>query len=152
MEGVSYRNRFEEQSSSRNGMGITALLRQLRDETTTLLRQEVALAKTEMSEKAATYGRNTAYLAVGGAVAYAGALLLLAALSILVSWLFATYVELDTWIAAMLGPAIVGAIVAAIGYALIQKAIATIRSESPMPEKTIETLKEDKQWVQSKVT
>jgi uncharacterized membrane protein YqjE len=150
MECISPQRRFQEHGSSRNGVGITDLLRQLRDDTMALFRQEVDLAKTEMSEKAATYGRNAAFIAVGGAVAYAGVLLLLAALSILVSWLF-TFTDMDRWLAAMLGPAIVGAIVAMVGYALIQKAISTLRSESPVPEKTLKTLKEDKQWVQNKV-
>src|SRR5918993_5925004 len=61
---------------------IADLLKELRDESSTLLRQEVALAKTEMTQKATDYGKNAASIAVGGAVAYAGALLLLAGVTV----------------------------------------------------------------------
>src|SRR5687767_11341854 len=61
---------------------IADLLKELRDESSNLLRQEVALAKTEMAEKAADYGKNAASIATGGAVAYAGALLLLAGVTV----------------------------------------------------------------------
>ena len=66
----------------REERSIGQLLKELRDETTTLLRQEVDLAKTEMGEKAADYGKNAASIATGGAVAYAGALLLLAGVTV----------------------------------------------------------------------
>jgi len=39
-----------------------------------LVRQEVALAKLEVTQKAKYLGRNVGYLVVGGAVAYAGLL------------------------------------------------------------------------------
>ena len=45
---------------------IFGLLRELRDELGTLFRQEVALAKTEVSEKADLAKRNSIYIAVGG--------------------------------------------------------------------------------------
>lgn len=151
MEGSSRTTRYDAPEVSRDEQSFTTLLRQLRDDTTTLFRQEVTLAKTEMSEKATRVGRNLAYLTVGGLVAYAGVILLLAALAAFVAWLF-TLADVSNWVAAWLGAAIVGAVVAAIGYALVQKAISTLKTESPVPEKTVETLKEDKQWAQNKVT
>ena len=63
----------------REERSIGQLLKELRDETTTLLRQEVDLAKTEMGEKASRVGKNLGSLAVGGGVAFLGALALLAA-------------------------------------------------------------------------
>ena len=56
---------------------VPSLLRELRDETTTLLRQEVALAKTEMKENLSRFGSNVAHIAIGGFIAYAGAIVLL---------------------------------------------------------------------------
>src|SRR5687768_5064568 len=56
---------------------IGSLLKELRDESATLLRQEVALAKTEMSEKASMIGRNVASIGVGAATLYAGVTVLL---------------------------------------------------------------------------
>ena len=45
-----------------------------------LVRQEVALAKLEVTQKAKYLGRNVGYLVVGGAVAYAGLLAVIAAI------------------------------------------------------------------------
>jgi hypothetical protein len=58
------------------------LFSELTHEITTLLRQEVTLAKTELSQKAAHVGRDVGFLLAGGAVAYAGLLALVAALII----------------------------------------------------------------------
>jgi hypothetical protein len=69
----------EPRAASRDGRSMVELLKELRDETVTLMRQEVALAKVELSEKAVRYGRNIAYLAIGGLILYAGLLFLLAA-------------------------------------------------------------------------
>jgi hypothetical protein len=129
---------------------IADLLKELRDESSALLRQEVALAKTEMAEKAAEYGKNTASIAVGGAVAYSGVLLLLAGLTVALA-LILDAVGMDEhawWIA----PLIVGGIVAAIGYAMINKGTAAIKQQSPVPQKTVQSLQEDKQWLKDKVS
>ena len=130
---------------------ISSLLRELRDETALLLRQEVALAKTELSEKAARTGRNAAYLAAGGAVACAGAMLLLLAVTAAVAALLNTAgLEWEVW--SWLAPLIVGGVVAVVGYGLLQKAISTLKSESPVPEKTTQSLQENKRWLQHKVS
>ena len=50
---------------------IVYLLKKLRDDTTTLVRDEISLAKTEISEKIASTSRNVGYLAAGALVAYA---------------------------------------------------------------------------------
>lgn len=130
---------------------IGELIKELRDETTALVRKEVALAKTEMSEKAAKYGRNAGYMGIGGILAHAGAIVLLLGLSAL---LYAGLVELGLshMTSGWLAPLIVGAIVAVIGYALAQKAISAFKRESLVPEKTVDSLKEDQQWLRRKVT
>ncbi|HEY5742925.1 MAG TPA: phage holin family protein, partial [Terrimicrobiaceae bacterium] len=53
--------------------------------------------------------------------------------------------------ATLLGFLIVGAVVGAIGAFLIIKALETLKKEPLTPTKTAETLKENKEWVQSKV-
>ena len=141
------RNRIE----TDDNRSIGSLLRDLRDETTLLLRQEVALAKTEMSEKASRYGRNAGYLAVGGVVAFAGVLFLLLALTV---GLYALLVAMDLshYVAGWLAPLIVGAVVTAIGYSLVQKAITAFKHETPVPERTKESLEENTRWLQHKVS
>jgi hypothetical protein len=129
---------------------LADLLRQLRNEMTALLRQEVALAKTETTEKASRVARNGAYLAIGGLVAYAGVILLLVAAT---AGLYVGLVAagLTNATSGWLAPLIVGAIVAVIGYALVQKALSTLRRESMVPERTVHSLQRDQQWAKEKV-
>ncbi len=137
-----------------DGRSLGDLIKELRDEATELVRKEVALAKTEISEKATMAGRNVAYLIVGGAVAYAGALLLLVTASFAVTWaLIAMGMDGDARYAAyVLGPLLVGVVVTAIGYGLIQKAISTFRdTDRFVPHKTVDSMQENKQWAQSKI-
>ena len=128
---------------------LADLIRELRDEFTVLLRQEVAMAKTEMSEKASIVSRNASSLVVGGAVAFlAITFLLLSVTGGLALMIMATEAELHAiWIA----PLIVGIVIAAIAAVMIAKAKKALESTSLVPHQTIETLKEDKQWAQAKV-
>lgn len=128
---------------------LADLIRELRDESTVLLRQEVAMAKTEMSEKASTVGRNVTTMVIGGAVALLAIIFLLLAITGgLALMILATDAELHAiWIA----PLIVGFVIAAIAAVMILQAKETLASTSLVPHQTIETLKEDKQWAQSKV-
>lgn len=141
------RNRMETEDHRTLG----TLLRDLRDETTTLLRQEVALAKTEMSEKAAATGRNVGYLAAGGMVLLLGAIFLLLAVTCGV-YAALTALDLSPYIAGWLAPLIVGAVVAGIGYVLVQKGLTALKHTSPVPEQTKETLQENKRWLEQKVS
>jgi hypothetical protein len=144
-------NRISEDGGARaeQGRSLTDLIRDLRDETTTLMRQEFALAKTELTEKTSRVSRNLGYLAIGGAVAYAGALLLVMGVA---AGLYVMLVAmgLSHEAAGWLAPLIVGGALAGVGYSMIQKAIATLRHESFVPERTIESLKEDKQLIQER--
>lgn len=128
---------------------VADLIRELRDETSLLVKQEIALVQTEMSEKTSRFTRNAVYLAVGGLVAFSGFIFVLLALSILTS-VGLEGAGVDPELAFWLGPGIVGLVIAIVGYALVQKAISTFSKESFTPEKTIRTLKEDKQWAQEK--
>jgi xanthine/uracil permease len=133
----------------REERSIGQLLKELRDETTTLLRQEVELAKTEMSEKASRAGRNLGALAVGGGVAFLGALALLAAVVYGLTSILNQFMSVG--VAIWLAPLIVGLVLAGIGYSLVQKALATLRQESLTPRKTNETLQENKEWLKARM-
>lgn len=129
---------------------LVDLLKELRDESMLLFRQEVDLAKTEMSEKASRAGRNVGYLAAGGVVAAMGALILL--LGIVVGlYVGLTAAGLSHATAGWLAPLIVGGGVAGIGYGLIQKAITTLKNESLVPERSKASLVADKNWIKEKV-
>lgn len=121
---------------SKDDRSLGELFAELARETSTLVRQEVTLAKTEMTDKATKAGKDVASMAVGGAVAYAGFLVILAAIVLLLAEV------MDTWLAAF----IVGAAVLAIGYVLIQRGREALKKEDLAPRQTMETLKEDAEW------
>jgi hypothetical protein len=129
---------------------IADLLRELREESVTLVKQEVALAKTEMKEKGAKLGRNAAYLAAGGLIGYAGLIFLLFAGMRLLT-LGLVRAGIDPAIAAWLSPAILGTAVLLIGVILAVKAWKTISHESLIPEKTIQSIKEETSWTRAKL-
>lgn len=118
------------------------LFSELTRDLTALVRQEAALARTELTEKAQTVGKNLGVLAAGGAVAYAGFLALLAALILGLGQLGVPW-----WLSAL----IVGLVVAGVGYALVQKGLAALKQLNLAPEQTIATLKEDKEWAKEQV-
>jgi hypothetical protein len=130
---------------------IVYLLRKLRDDTTALVHDEISLAKTEISEKIATTSRNVGYLAAGALVAYAALILILQGIGLLLRDLFISG-GMNQASASLLGFLIVGGVVGIIGAILIVKALDTLKKEPLTPTKTAETLKEDKEWVQSKVS
>lgn len=147
-ESVQHDQRAE---SDRGERSLASLLKELRDETTTLMREEVALAKTETSEKINRVSRNVGYLAGGGSVAFAGVMmLLLAAAAGLYVGLLAMDLAVST--ALWLAPLIVALVVIAIGYAMLQKAINTLKHESAIPERTAKTVQDDKNWIKEKVS
>jgi hypothetical protein len=121
---------------SRDGRSLGELFSELAQETSTLVRQEVNLAKTEMSQKASTAGKHLGVLAAGGALAYAGLLAILAGVIALLNDV------MPLWVAALL----VGIVVAIVGYLLIRKGLDALKREDFAPRETIETLKEDQQW------
>jgi hypothetical protein len=129
---------------------LASLIKDLRDESLALMKQEVALLKTEMTEKAKIATRNVAYIAAGGIVALGALICLLAAASYgVAAILYRLGVSADH--AVWLGWLIVGAIVGTVAFVLVSKGIKTLRCMSPVPEKTIEALKEDKQWLTNKI-
>jgi len=128
------------------------LFSELASETGTLVRQEASLAQTELTQKATIVGKNVGYLVAGGAVGYTALLVILAAVVIglaqiiraLTDWQLIT----SAWIAAM----IVGLIVGIIGYMLVTSALAKLKNTDLAPRETVETIKEDAQWLKNQVS
>jgi len=119
---------------------IGDLFRELAGETTTLLRQEVALAKTETTQKAKAVLGDAAMIVGGGLAALVGAIVLVFGLGYLLG---------DALDNIGLGLLLVGLIVAVVGGLLAKSGIAKFSEIHFGPERTIETLKEDKQWLQN---
>lgn len=129
---------------------IPGLLRELRDETTTLLRQEVTLAKTEMKENVSRIGGHVAHIAVGGFVAYAGIIVLLIGIGHLLGALLIR-AGLDPELAQWLAPTVIGLIVAVIGWVMLAKAKQAIAHDDLAPRQTIDSLRDNKQWANQKL-
>ena len=118
------------------------LFSELAAETGTLVRQEVSLAQAELTAKATTVGKNVGFLAVGGAIAYAGVLAILAGIIIGLSYF------IPTWLAALL----VGVVVGIAAYVLISSALTALKETNLTPEETVESIKEDAQWLKNQVS
>lgn len=130
---------------------IIDLLRQLRDDTATLVREEVRLAKTEMVEKLSRAGRNVAYLAVGGLIASSALGMLLMAFGYLLAGVFLKQ-GYNSGTATFLGFLVVALIVAAIAAAMVAKSFKALANDSLAPTRTTRSLQEDKQWAKDKLS
>ena|SRR5688572_6560776 len=131
-----------QQRMAKEERSLGDLFAELAGETGTLVRQEVALAQTEIVHKATKAGKNIGYLVVGGAVAYAGVLAIIAGIIILLSNV------MPAWASALL----IGVAIAAAAYFMISSALAELKKTDPMPRNTIETIKEDAKWLKNEVT
>jgi len=108
-----------------------------------LVRQELELAKAEMAEKGRVAGPGLGMLG-GAGVAGLMAAGATTACSILVLSIF-----LPEWLAALL----VGAVLAAVAYLLVQRGKEQVKKAGvPLPEQTIETVKEDLEWAKTRAT
>lgn len=109
------------------------LFGELTSEMSTLVRQEMELAKAEMSQKTSGLGRDAGMIAAGGAVAYAGFLAIVA--GIIVGLAAA---GLSWWLSALL----VGLVVAGVGYLIAKSGLDGLKKNDLTPRQTIESLRE----------
>ena len=102
----------------------------------TLVRQEIQLAKVEMSEKASQAGKDAGMVAAGGTLAHAGLLAVIAGI------ILALGTVIPLWVSAL----VVGIVVLAIGAGLARNRLKAMKRIDPAPRQTIETLKENARW------
>lgn len=136
--------------NSENNVTLPMLLRDLRDETTTLLRQEVALAKAELKENASHLASHSLQIAIGGFVSYAGAIVLLIGIGLLLASLLVR-AGMSRDLAQWLAPSVVGAVVALIGAGMAARAKRAMTHDDVAPKQTIASIRENKEWAQSKL-
>lgn len=122
---------------------IGELLKQLATETTTLVRQELDLAKAEMREKAGKAGPGFGMIGAAGGVA----LLALGALTAF--FVLALDGAVPNWLAALIVAIAYGA-VATVLYMRGKERVDD--AGSPAPRQTIETVKEDVEWAKTRAT
>ena len=119
---------------------LSELLRQLSQETATLVRQEIELAKAEVSDKGKKAG-------IGVGIAGAGGIVGLLALGAFTAFLILVLnLAMPAWVAALIVAVVYGAIAAFLGL----KGKEKVQQATPaVPEQTIETVKEDIQWAKN---
>lgn len=117
---------------------IGELFGQLSQDMTLLVRQEIQLARTEMSDKLSRFTNNLVSVLAGGFVAYVGGLALVAALILGIRDL--------ANISLAFSALIVGAILAIVGYVMLQRGLKELKQVELAPRRTVETLKDDVQW------
>jgi xanthine/uracil permease len=121
---------------------LGGLFGDLVNELSTLIRQEFALARAELTQKATEVGKGVGYLAIGGALAYAGFLAILAALIVGLAVL-----GLPWWLA----PLLVGLVVVVVGYFLIRRGLDALKASNLAPRKTIQSIKENREWAKDQM-
>ena len=132
---------MDEQHTQLEDRPIGDLVRQLSDQTTTLVRQEIELAKAEMTAKGKQVGMGA------GAFGGAGLFGLYAVGAITACLILALSTAVEGWLAAL----IVGVVYAAIAgvLALIGKK-KTQAGAPPVPERAISSTKEDVEWAKTR--
>src|ERR671910_3005476 len=118
------------------------LLKQLSQETTQLVHQELELAKAELQQKGKQGG------AGAGRVGGAGALGLAALGALTACFILALNAVMPAWLAAL----IVAVVYGIIAFVLVKQGQARMkRATPPIPEQTIETVKEDVEWAKTQM-
>jgi uncharacterized membrane protein YqjE len=126
--------------------GVGALLRDLAEGSGALVRSEITLARLEAGEIASRLARGSAFMAIGGVLALLGTLSLFAGVILLIGdqWLSRD----RYWLAALIVTVFTG-VVAAV---LAKRGASHLAPSALKPDETVETLKEDREWVKRQLT
>jgi Putative Actinobacterial Holin-X, holin superfamily III len=121
---------------------LPELLKQLSQETTQLVHQELELAKAELQQKGRQAG------AGAGMFGGAGALGLAALGALTACFILALNAVMPAWLAAL----IVAVVYGIIAFVLVKQGQAKLRQATPpVPEQTVETVKEDVEWAKTQM-
>jgi uncharacterized membrane protein YqjE len=121
---------------------LGALFADFSRQLSTLVRQELDLARTEMTAKARGASRDALLIGAGAALLYAGLLVLLAAVVLLL-----VDIGMTPWLAALAVAVVVGVL----GAAAAMRGRDHLMREGLAPQKTIETIKDDADWMKEQM-
>lgn len=124
-----------------SNIGVGDALRGVTQDLSKLVNQEITLAKLEVQQEVKKAGKIAAGFAVAGVAGYFAVLFLSLTLAFLLASLFNSL-----W----LGALVVTLIWGIAGAVLFVRARDQAKSLNPVPEKTVETLKEDKEWLKTR--
>lgn len=123
---------------------VSELVSNLTNEASALIRNEVELAKAEISQKVSQVGSGVTSIAAGGAILYAGFLVLLAALVAAIHEAFGLE---RAWIS----PLIVGLVVALIGGIMLMRGRSNLKAKNLKPKRVIATLRRDREFAREQL-
>jgi uncharacterized membrane protein len=128
---------------------LSSLFTSLTREVSNLIRQEVALARAEVSEKVSQLESGAGSLAAGGMIILIGLFFLAQAL------VFGVAALLQLWtsavVAAWLAPLLVGLVIVIVGWVLLARGRSTLRARNLTPRRTVDSLRRDEQLVEEHV-
>ncbi len=127
--------------SVKQDKSVGELFSDLTREMSTLVRQEVQLAKTEMTHKASSLGKNLGFVAV--ALIFSS----LALQALTAAAILALALVLEAWFAAL----IVGGVLLLVAGVLVMVAQKAIKKEGVAPTQTIQTLQDDARWAKEQI-
>jgi protein-S-isoprenylcysteine O-methyltransferase Ste14 len=109
-----------------------------------LVRKEIALARQEVREEIDAAKNAGIKLGIAGAVLAVGGLLVVLA----IAQGIADLLNWPVWA----GYALVGVVLAIVGGVLLSAGQRQIKSVHPVPERTVETIKENVEWIKDRTT
>lgn len=117
------------------------LFSDLAAQTGKLIRQEAALAKSELTDKAAAAGQDIGMIAAGAFIGYAGLLAVVAGVIVLLAY------AIPLWASALA----VGVVLGIVAYLLVSSGMSHIKNANWAPQESIESIKEDAEWLKKQV-
>jgi uncharacterized membrane protein YqjE len=133
--------RHDDNGSALRDQPVSDLVKQLTEQTKTLVHQEIELAKAELTEKGKKAGLGAGLFGAAGLLAF------FAFATLTACFVLALDTAMASWLAALVVAALYGAIAG--GLALSGKKQVT-EAGSPVPEQTVDTVKEDVQWAKQR--
>ena len=125
---------------TRMDRSLGELFSDLSQQTAELIRQEMRLAKVELSDKLADVGKHVAMIAAAAVFGLAALMAVTAAIVLLL-------VEMGVapWLSAVITAVVMGLV----AFLLAQSGLAALRKKSIAPVETIDSLKETTQWLKN---
>ena len=125
---------------------LGTLVRELADGSAHMIRGEARIARMEIGEVVKGIATGTGFIAIGGVLALLGGLSLFAGVILLIGdqWLPRDLY----WLAALIVLVVSGGI----AFVFFKKGMSMLSPAALAPDQTVETLKEDKEWLKRRMT
>lgn len=120
---------------------LTTLFTELTQETVSLFRKEIQLARSELTDKARQAGRGATEIAIGAI------LLLVAVGALAAAAILGLSLVVQPWLAAL----IVAGVVALIGGILVAVGLSNVKSDNLAPRRTMDSLRDNTRWAKEQL-